>query len=95
MQISLPHQLTRAEVRQRLESRAGELTGSLSADLATEWLEDDLLALTVSAMGQQLEGTLAILDSEVIVSIELPFMMGFAEPMIVGAIREHGQKLLS
>lgn len=95
MQIALPHHLTRAEVRRRLESRAGELTGKLSADVATEWLEDDLLALTVNAMGQQLEGTLAILDSEVIVSIDLPFMMSFAEPMIAGAIREQGQKLLA
>jgi hypothetical protein len=95
MQISLPHNLTRAEVRRRLETRAGELTASLSADVATEWLEDDLLALTVSAMGQRMEGTLAILDSEVIVSIDLPFMMGFAEPMIAGTIREQGQKLLA
>ena len=95
MRVSIPHRLSRAEVRSRLHAHAHELAGSASAEVTTQWVDEDNVVIEVSAMGQNLDGDIAITDSEVIVTLDLPMLMSFAEPMISGAIREKAQALLA
>ena len=98
MRLVLPHKLSKDEVRRRLHEHAGELAGGVPggmAELKTDWVSDDLVNLTVSAMGQNLKGNIAIEDGEVVIEMDLPLALSFVEPMISGTIREHGQKLLN
>jgi hypothetical protein len=97
MEITVPHKLTRQEVRDRLRSKSGEMLqvpGGM-AEVETSWPSEDRMDMAIKAMGQVLQGNLAIEDDLVRISIDLPMMLGFLEPMISGTIAEQGQKLLT
>lgn len=98
MRVTVPHKLTRAEVRKRLTERAQELAGSVPggvAEVTTDWVDDDLVDLTIAAMGQNLSGHIAIEDHQVVIDLSLPLALSFVEPMIAGTVKEQGQKLLA
>lgn len=98
MRVSVPHQLSRDDARARLKARTDQIAGLVPGGMArveADWVDDDHLALAISAMGQPLSGGIEILDHEVTITIDLPAMLGFAEPMIAAAIRETGPKLLA
>ncbi|OCC22986.1 hypothetical protein MB02_14595 [Croceicoccus estronivorus] len=98
MRVTLPHDLTREEVRRRLHERAQDLTGNVPggmADVKTEWVSDDRVNLSISAMGQNLNGNIVIEDGQVVIDLALPLALSFIEPMISGTVKEQGQKLLA
>lgn len=99
MEVTVPHQLTRQEVRDRLRSKSGEVLGQMPgggmAEVETNWAGEDRMEMTIKAMGQVLHGDLVIDDREVRISIDLPMMLGFFEPMISGTIAEQGRNLLA
>jgi hypothetical protein len=51
--------------------------------------------LSVTAMGQGINGYVDIEPDQLIFDIPLPAALGFIEPMVAGAIRDHGHKLLT
>lgn len=95
MRITLPHNLTKDEVRERLRDHAHEIAGNVPADISTSWVDPDHLNLSVNAMGHELTGGITIKASEIIIDLDLPFMLSFIEPMIASTIREKGQALLA
>ncbi len=98
MRVTVPHDLSREEVRQRLRERAQDLAGSVPGGMAqvtTNWLNDDTVDLAIAAMGQNLTGSIAIEDRQVVIDLTLPLALSFVEPMIAGTIKEQGQKLLA
>ena len=98
MQITVPHRLSRDEVRERLHSKSGEILGQVPggmAEVETSWPNQDRMDLAIKVMGQVIHGNLAIEDNLVRISIDLPMMLGFLEPMISGTITEQGRKLLT
>jgi len=98
MQITVPHRLSRDEVRERLRSKSGEILGHVPggmAEVETSWPSEDRMDLAITAMGQVIQGNLEIEDDLVRISIDLPMMLGFLEPMISGTITEQGRKLLA
>lgn len=98
MRVTLPHDLSRKEVRKRLHEHAQELAGGVPggmAEVATDWVGDDKVNLTITAMGQTLKGNIVIEDNEVVIDLNLPLALTFVEPMISGAVKEQGQKLLA
>jgi hypothetical protein len=98
MRVTVPHKLTRAEVRKRLAERAQELAGNVPggvAEVTTDWVDDDLVDVTIAAMGQNLSGHIAIEDHQVVIDLSLPLALTFVEPMIAGTVKEQGQKLLA
>lgn len=98
MQITLPHKHSRDEVRSRLREHADQLLGQVPggmADVETTWPEDDRMEISISVMGQVIKGDIAIADSDVTVTLELPFSLMFVQPMIESTIREKGQELLN
>ena len=98
MEVAIPHNLGRDEVRNRLRSRShmiGEGIPGGMADVRTAWPSDDRMTLDIAAMGQVLAGHIDVEDSQVVLHMDLPPALGFLEPIVEGAIRQQGQKLLA
>ncbi|MGQ7829699.1 polyhydroxyalkanoic acid system family protein [Altererythrobacter sp. Z27] len=97
MRVALPHDLGREEVRRRLSERSHEIADHMPGGLAqveTDWIGEDSMALHISAMGQNLTGHIHVEDRQVVFEIKLPGMLSFVEPMIEKAIRKDGARLL-
>ncbi len=98
MRVSVPHSLSKAEVRSRLDSKQDSIANFVPggmADIETEWASEDRMIMTIRAMGQALTGNVDIEDSAVVFTIDLPPALSFVEPMIKGALEDKGKKLLT
>lgn len=97
MQVAIPHDLDKATVRERLQSRSHMLADHIPggmAEVTTSWASEDRMNLSINAMGQQLAGNIAIEDRQVLVTMDLPPALGFLKPIIEGAIRQQGPRLI-
>jgi len=97
MEVAIPHNLGRDEVRNRLRSRSHTLADGIPggmADVKTAWPSEDRMTLDIAAMGQTLNGYIDVQDAQVVLHVDLPPALGFLEPIVAGAIRQQGQKLL-
>lgn len=97
MRIAVPHSLGKAEARRRVRERSGEIANFVPgfASVSTSWQSDDLMNLTVGAMGQEMTGSIEVGESEVAFTVELPAALSFVEPMIRSQIEAKGRKLLA
>lgn len=98
MKVPIPHELPKEEVRRRLKERAHEMADHIPgpmAEVLTDWPSDDRMNMTITAMGHNLVGTVDIEDARLLVEVTLPPMLGFMEPVISGAMKDQGQKLLA
>jgi len=97
MRVPVPHKLSKEEVRERLRSRSHEIADRLpgGAKVDTQWPSDDRMNMAIAVMGQQLHGAIEIGESEVVIELDLPAALSFLEPVIGGAVKDQGQKLLS
>jgi len=98
MRVPIPHHLGKDEARRRLKTRIHELAEHLpggAAEVTTAWPSEDRMTMSVSAMGQQVDGAVDIEESQVVFEVTLPAALSFIEPMVAGAIRKSGQKLLA
>lgn len=97
MRVALPHSLGREEVRRRMHAHGHEIADQFPAGMAhveTDWPHEDRMNLHITAMGQQLEGAIDVLDNEVVIELDLPGMLGFMRGTIEGAVRKYGTKML-
>lgn len=97
MRVPIPHDLPRQEVRNRLSSRSHEIANFVPGGMAqveTAWPNEDTMTLAVRAMGQGINGRVLIEERQVVFEVDLPAALSFVEPMIAGAIRQQGTKLL-
>ncbi len=97
MRVAVPHQLEREVVRERLRDRSHEIADHIPGGMAevhTRWPSEDRMDMTISAMGQDLQAHVDIEDSQLVFEVDLPPALSFIEPMVSGAIRQQGQKLL-
>ncbi len=97
MRVPIPHNLPKDEVRRRLASRTHEIANFIPggmAEVETDWPGEDTMNLGVRAMGQGIHGRVLIEERQVVFEIDLPPALAFVEPMIAGAIRQQGTKLL-
>ena len=98
MRVAIPHGLDKDEVRRRLRTRGHEITDHIPggmANVTSSWPSEDRMTLSVAAMGQTIDGQVDIEDGQVVFEIALPPALGFIEPIVGGAIRKGGQKLLA
>lgn len=98
MRVAIPHQLDEETVRHRLKSRSGEIADKIplpGALVRTDWPNENRMNLAVEAMGQAIRGHVDIEPGQLVFEIPLPAALSFVEPMVAGAIREHGHKLLT
>ena len=97
MRVPIPHTLPREEVRHRLSSRSHEIANFIPGGMAkveTAWPDEDTMTLGVRAMGQGIQGRVLIEEHQVVFEVDLPPALAFVEPMVAGAIRQKGTKLL-
>lgn len=97
MRVPIPHDLPREEVRRRLSSRSHEIVNFIPGGMAkvtTAWPDEDTMTLAVAAMGQGIDGRVIIEERQVVFEVNLPPALAFVEPMVAGAIRKQGTRLL-
>ena len=97
MEVAIPHQLGREEARRRLRNNSHKMADAIPGgmgQISTGWPNDDCMTLDIAAMGQAMNGRIDIEDSQVVLHMELPPALGFLKPIVEGAIRQQGQKLL-
>ena len=98
MEVAIPHQLGRDEVRTRLRARSHMIADGIPGGMAnvrTAWPSDDRMTLDIAAMGQMLTGHIDVEDSQVVLHMDLPPALGFLKPIVEGAIRQQGHKMLA
>ncbi len=97
MEVAIPHNLDREEVRRRFRDNSHKIGDSIPGGMAevhTSWPSEDRMDMSIDAMGQALTGHIAIEDRQVVFHMDLPAALGFLTPIIEGAIRKQGQSLL-
>lgn len=98
MQVAIPHQLGRDEVRHRLRTRSHQLGDAIPGGMAqvvTDWPGEDRMNLSVQALGQAVSGHIEIRETEIEVHLLLPPALGFIQPIVESAIRQQGHLLLA
>jgi hypothetical protein len=97
MRVTLPHDLTREEVRRRMHRHAGEISGFFPPGLArvtTDWPSEDLMTVTAEVMGQTIPGGVEVRDHEVVIEMNLPFLLSVMKGPLEAAVKKEGGRLL-
>jgi hypothetical protein len=74
MTATIPHQLTRAEAKRRIQDQIGVVRqqyGSMFTNLQETWT-GEAMAFSLTAMGQSLSGRLTVDDQAVHLTVALP-----------------------
>jgi hypothetical protein len=94
---SVPHQLTRAEAKRRIQQQIGLLRqqhGALIADVRENWTED-VLDFSLVAVGQAISGRLTVDDHMVHLDVALPWLLSMMTGTVQKAIEQQGRHLLT
>ncbi|GGD65307.1 hypothetical protein GRI62_11405 [Erythrobacter arachoides] len=98
MDVAIPHNLGREEVRRRMRDNSHKIGDQIPggiADVETSWPSEDRMNLAITAMGQAITGHIDIEDSQVVFHVLLPPALGFIKPIVESALRDQGQKMLA
>ena len=97
MRVAIPHTLDNDTVRERLRSKSHEIGDHIPGGgvVRTTWPTEDRMTMDISAMGQNLHAHVDLEPGQLVFEVPLPAALSFVEPMIAGAIRQQGQKLLA
>jgi hypothetical protein len=94
---SIPHRLPREEVKRRIREQLETMRrqhGAVVANIQETWTGDDL-ALSLTAMGQPITGTLKVLDDAVRLTLILPWLLRLLVGSLKDKIEKQGANLLS
>lgn len=94
--ITVPHKLGRQEARRRLEGAAGQIRTQLSgiATVTDEMWVGDTLTFRIAAMAQTVTGRIDVMEEQVVVELELPWMLSMLAEKLKGKISRQGSILL-
>jgi hypothetical protein len=98
MRVVIPHNLGKAAARERLRTNSQNMGSHIPGGMGqveTSWPSEHTMAMTVRAMGQELNGNVEIEDDQVVYNMILPPALTFVEPLVQGAIKQTGQQLLA
>ena len=93
LELRVPHSLSREEIHRRIDAglaRARSEYESQVGPIAAEWVDPDRMTVGLKVMGMQFSGQIEVLDSEVVVKVQLPGMAS----MFAGQIRQGIQERL-
>lgn len=94
--VEIPHRLTRAEARQRLEGglqRMHEQIAGRAVNVDQEWAGDHL-DFKASLMGQTITGRLDVEDNCVRLELDLPWLLASIANTLKGKLQKEGTLLL-
>ena len=95
--VSIPHELTRAEARNRIEAGIVQTlreNTSLPLQHTRAW-DGDTMSFSVQAMGITIPGRIDVADQLVWVRVSLPFALALLANVIKPSIEREGRKLLT
>jgi hypothetical protein len=98
MRVTLPHNLTKEEVRRRMRAHAGEIADFFPPGLAsvtTDWPNEDRMSITARVVGQTIPGGVEVRDTEVVIEMDLPLLLGVMKGPLEAAVRKEGGRLLA
>ena len=98
MRVTLPHDLTKDEVRRRMRAHAGEIGAFFPAGLATvttDWPSEDRMNITAEVLGYAIPGGVDVRDTEVVIEMELPLLLGVMKGPLEAAVKKEGGRLLA
>ena len=97
MTATIPHQLTRAEAKRRIQDQLATVRQSYGATLTNvqETWTGDAMAFSLTAMGQSVSGRLTVDDHAVHLTVALPWILQMLAEGVRPTIEEHGRRLPS
>jgi hypothetical protein len=97
MRVEISHNLDKATARERLRANSHKISEQFPGGMAhvtTTWPDEDTMAMHVQAMGQELNGEVQLEEGKIVFNVVLPAALSFIEPMVAGALKQSGQKLI-
>jgi putative polyhydroxyalkanoate system protein len=94
---TIPHRLSRAEAKRRIQDQLGSARrqyAGLLSDLRETWTGDKM-AFSLTAMGQQVTGSVAVDDQSAHVTVALPWLLSALAGAIMPQIERQGRLLLA
>lgn len=94
--IRVPHKLTQAEARRRIEEGIANLTKQHAGKIGSvhqAWT-GERMDFKFSAMGQSMSGRVDVEPSEVIVNVDLPWMLAMLAEKIRPQVEREASKML-
>jgi putative polyhydroxyalkanoate system protein len=94
--VSIPHQLGKEEARRRLQGGVGRLReqfGDKLGKIEDTW-SGDHADFRVSVLGQTVTGALDVMESEVRVEVQLPWILAMVADKAKGLIQKQGTLML-
>ena len=95
--LTLPHELGRAEARRRIDKGfadfAQHMGGGGGGMLSKSWA-GDRLSFALSALGQQITGTIDVEDAAIRLEVLLPNLLAMLANKVKGRLKTEGQLLL-
>lgn len=98
MRVTLPHDLTKDEVRRRMRAHADEIGGFFPPGLAkvtTAWPSEDRMTITAEVVGQTIPGGVEVRDNDVVIEMDLPLLLGLMRGPLEAAVKKEGGRLLA
>ena len=98
MRVTLPHTLSKDEVRRRMHKHAGEIGNFFPAGLAkvtTSWPSEDRMSILTEVMGQAIPGGVEIRDHEVVIEMDLPLLLSVMKGPLESAVKKEAGRLLA
>lgn len=98
MRVTLPHDLTKEEVRARMHKHAGEIGGFFPPGLArvtTDWPSEDRMSIVAVVMGQTIPGGVEVRDHDVVIEMDLPLLFSVMQGPLEAAVKKEGGRLLA
>jgi hypothetical protein len=94
--VSIPHNLGRAEALRRLQGGVGSLKSQFGDKVASvnETWTGDRMDFRVGAMGQNVSGHLDVMEDQVRVELELPWLLAMVAEKAKSFIQKQGTLLL-
>jgi putative polyhydroxyalkanoate system protein len=96
LSISIPHELTRAEAKRRIQEHLSEVQrqyGHILGPIHNQW-NGDTLSFLVGPAGQSVSGKVYAEDHAVRVEVALPWMFALLTNAVKGTVEREGQRLL-
>ena len=94
--VTIPHRLGKEEALRRIKNGIGEARITFASILAVkeETWSGDTLAFRVSALAQEVAGTVAVAEDRVKLDVELPWLLVKLAKVIAPAIKKEGTLML-
>jgi hypothetical protein len=97
MQFDIPHRLGKAEAKRRIEAGIPKLERHIpgGGTVQANWIGDDRLEMTVTAMGQRVAVDMVVEEAVVHASVAVPTMLAMMAGTISGFVQSSAEKMLA